>query len=88
MRYKKDQDLQEQQEHLVQQQSIANVGHDVSSQFNELRVAKKFPIVELTSVYGVPNLRDVVTTTGGGTVTNDVQNILLVLQQVEQIQLF
>ena len=49
---------------------ISNIGPTVSSQFNELRVARKFPIVELTSVYGVSVLRDVVTTTGSGTVTN------------------
>ncbi len=49
---------------------ISNVGPTVSSQFNELRVARKSPIVELTSVYGVSDLRDVVTTTGAGTVTN------------------
>ena len=49
---------------------ISNIGPTVSSQFNELRVARKFPIVELTSVYGVSVLRDVVTTTGAGTVTN------------------
>lgn len=50
---------------------ISNIGPAVNSQFNELRVARKFPIVELTSVYGVSALRDIVTTTGGGTVTND-----------------
>ncbi|MBC2728518.1 hypothetical protein [Desulfosporosinus sp.] len=50
---------------------ISNIGPAVDSQFNELRVARKFPIVELTSVYGVSELRDVVITTGGGTVTND-----------------
>jgi len=49
---------------------ISNVGPTVSSQFNELRVSRKFPIVELTSVYGVSVLRDVVATTGAGTVTN------------------
>ena len=50
---------------------ISNVGPNVSSQFDELRVAQKTPIVELTSVYGLSSLRDVVTTTGAGTVTND-----------------
>ncbi len=50
---------------------ISNIGPAVDSQFNELRVARKFPIVELTSVYGISDLRDVVITTGGGTVTND-----------------
>ncbi|QGU00157.1 hypothetical protein SYNTR_1563 [Candidatus Syntrophocurvum alkaliphilum] len=50
---------------------IANIGPAVNSQFNELRVAKRTPIVELTSVYGVSNLRDVVFTTGSGTVTNN-----------------
>lgn len=49
---------------------ISNIGPSVDSQFNELRVAAKTPIVELTSVYGVSELRDVVSTTGGGTVTN------------------
>ena len=48
---------------------ISNIGPAVSSQFNELRVARKSPIVELTSVYGVSALRDIVTTVGelGGT---------------------
>jgi len=50
---------------------ISNIGPNVSSQFNELRVARKSPIVELTSVYGVSSLRDIVTTTGAGTVTNN-----------------
>jgi len=49
---------------------ISNVGPTVSSQFNELRVARKSPIIELTSVYGVSDLRDVVVTTGAGNVTN------------------
>lgn len=49
---------------------ITNIGPDVSSQFNELRVARKFPIVELTSVYGLSVLRDVVATTVSGSVTN------------------
>jgi hypothetical protein len=49
---------------------ISNVGPTVSSQFNELRVASKHPIIELTSVYGVSDLRDIVITTGAGTVTN------------------
>jgi len=35
-----------------------------------LRLINKSPIIELTSVYGVSVLRDVVTTTGAGTVTN------------------
>ncbi|WP_280526782.1 collagen-like protein [Clostridium bowmanii] len=48
--------------------SIANVGPDVSSQFNELRTAEKMPIIELISVYGLSNLRDITTTTGAGTV--------------------
>lgn len=50
---------------------ISNIGPAVNSQFNELRVARKTPVVELTSVYGVSDLRDVVITTGSGTVTND-----------------
>ncbi|MBU3114792.1 hypothetical protein [Clostridium lacusfryxellense] len=56
---------------------ISNIGPTVSSQFNELRVARKFPIVELTSVYGVSSLRDIVTTTGGGTVTNDATEYIV-----------
>lgn len=50
---------------------ISNIGPNVSSQFDEMRVAQKTPIVELTSVYGLSILRDVVMTTGAGTVTND-----------------
>ena len=56
---------------------ISNIGPNVNSQFNELRVAKKFPIVELTSVYGVSDLRDVVETIGGGTVTNDATEYIV-----------
>ncbi|WP_113927027.1 hypothetical protein [Bacillus sp. P14.5] len=50
--------------------SINNVGPNVSSQFNELMVSNRTPVVELTSVYGLSNLRDLVETTGSGTVTN------------------
>ncbi|APO46065.1 hypothetical protein BS614_19885 [Paenibacillus xylanexedens] len=50
---------------------ISNIGPNVSSQFNELIVSEKNPIVELTSAYGLSILRDSVTTTGDGAVTND-----------------
>lgn len=50
---------------------ISIIGPNVSSQFDELIVSQKTPIVELTSVYGLSVLRDAVTTAGGGTVTND-----------------
>ncbi|MCP1156946.1 hypothetical protein [Bacillus infantis] len=56
---------------------ISNIGPNVNSQFNELRVASKFPVVELTSVYGLSDLRDVVTTAGSGTVTNDGTEYLI-----------
>lgn len=56
---------------------INNVGPKVTSQFNELRTAKRTPIVELTSVYGISALRDVVTTSGGGTVTNDATEYIV-----------
>ncbi|WP_391204336.1 hypothetical protein [Psychrobacillus sp. L4] len=56
---------------------ISNIGPNVSSQFDELRVAERFPIVELTSVYGISSLRDAVTTVGGGTVTNDGTEYIL-----------
>lgn len=49
---------------------IEGVGPSVSSQFNELRTARRFPIIELKSVYGLSILRDIVETTGSGTVTN------------------
>lgn len=49
---------------------IENVGPNVSSQFDELMVSQRTPIVELTSVYGLSDLRDIVETTGSGTVTN------------------
>lgn len=51
--------------------SINNIGPNVSSQFDELRVSRKTPVIELTSVYGVSALRDIVTVNGGGTVTNN-----------------
>lgn len=50
---------------------INNVGPRVTSQFSELRIAQRTPIVELTSVYGLSDLRDIVTATGGGSVTNN-----------------
>ncbi|OMF07528.1 hypothetical protein BK129_06915 [Paenibacillus amylolyticus] len=50
---------------------ISNVGPNISSQFDELIVSEKTPIVELTSAYGLSILRDSVTTLGDGTVTND-----------------
>ncbi|TDL30277.1 hypothetical protein E2R51_19405 [Jeotgalibacillus sp. S-D1] len=49
---------------------IENVGPSVSSQFDELMVSQRTPIVELKSVYGLSDLRDIVETTGSGTVTN------------------
>ncbi|MDQ0656160.1 hypothetical protein [Paenibacillus sp. W2I17] len=50
---------------------ISNMGPNISSQFDELIVSEKTPIVELTSAYGLSILRDSVTTTGDGAVTND-----------------
>ena len=50
---------------------ISNMGPNISSQFDELIVSEKTPIVELTSAYGLSILRDSVTTAGDGTVTND-----------------
>jgi hypothetical protein len=49
---------------------IEGVGPNVNSQFNELRTAERFPIIELKSVYGLSDLRDIIETTGAGTVTN------------------
>ncbi|MEK4274468.1 hypothetical protein [Paenibacillus sp. FSL R7-0026] len=48
--------------------TIVGVGPNVSSQFNELRTNEKTPIIELTSVYGLSNLRDIVLTLGDATV--------------------
>ena len=48
--------------------TIVGVGPNVSSQFNELRTSEKTPIIELTSVYGLSNLRDIVLTLGDATV--------------------
>ncbi|MGP1907703.1 hypothetical protein ACTSEZ_05995 [Metabacillus sp. JX24] len=56
---------------------ISNVGPDVSSQFSELMTAQKTSIIELTSTYGLSDLRDIVTTTGTGTVTNDATEFVL-----------
>ena len=67
---------------------ISNIGPNLSSQFGQLRVAEKFPIVELTSVYGISSLRDAVTTIGGGTVTNDGTEYNLRIRLVEQIRPF
>ncbi|WP_175617412.1 MULTISPECIES: hypothetical protein [Paenibacillus] len=50
--------------------TIVGVGPNVSSQFSELRTSEKTPIIELTSVYGLSNLRDVVATLGSATVGN------------------
>lgn len=51
--------------------TIVGVGPDVNSQFNELNVSSRTPIIELKSTYGLSDLRDVTFTTGSGTVTND-----------------
>ncbi|MEK4526979.1 hypothetical protein NST38_16340 [Paenibacillus sp. FSL H8-0104] len=48
--------------------TIVGVEPNVSSQFNELRTNEKTPIIELTSVYGLSNLRDIVLTLGDATV--------------------
>ncbi|MGG1632812.1 collagen-like triple helix repeat-containing protein, partial [Rossellomorea sp. NRS-1567] len=50
--------------------TIENIGPEVSSQFNELMTAERTPVLELQSVYGLSDLRDLVTTTGSGTVTS------------------
>ncbi|MGG1632813.1 hypothetical protein [Rossellomorea sp. NRS-1567] len=49
---------------------INNIGPNVSSQFNELMTAQRTPVLELKSVYGLSTLRDIVETSGAGTVTN------------------
>ncbi|WP_082232857.1 hypothetical protein [Halobacillus massiliensis] len=56
---------------------ISNVGPNVSSQFNELRNSEKTPIIELTSVYGLSDLRDIVETIGTGSVSNDATEYLV-----------
>ncbi|MGX1193733.1 hypothetical protein [Metabacillus sp. SLBN-84] len=56
---------------------ISNVGPDVSSQFSELMTAQKTSIIELTSTYGLSDLRDIVTTAGTGTVTNNATEFVL-----------
>lgn len=38
--------------------------------FNEVRVAERTRVIELKSVFGISSLRDIVTTTGTGSVTN------------------
>ena len=48
--------------------NIVGVGPNVSSQFSELRVSQRTPLIELTSVYGLSDLRDIVTVTGTGSV--------------------
>lgn len=50
---------------------IKGIGPNVNSQFNELMTAQRTPIVNLTSVYGISVLRDIVETTGSGSVTNN-----------------
>ncbi len=44
------------------------------SHFNELRVVQRWPAIQLGSVYGLSDLRDLITTSSGGSVTfNDTQ---------------
>lgn len=52
---------------VVESSTLTNIGPELNSQFNELRVAEKNTIVELKSVYGLSELRD----TTVGTVTNN-----------------
>lgn len=42
------------------------------SQFEELRVVERNKLIDLKSLYGLSNLRDIVTTAGSGAVTNAV----------------
>ncbi|UTR15325.1 hypothetical protein MM221_01650 [Salipaludibacillus sp. LMS25] len=49
---------------------ISGIGPNVNSQFNELMTSQRTPVIELKSVYGLSVLRDIVITTGAGTVTN------------------
>ncbi|WP_100372877.1 hypothetical protein [Bacillus sp. FJAT-45037] len=57
--------------------TISNVGPNVSSQFSELSVSNRTPIIELKSTYGISAIRDVLVTAGGGTVTNDTVEYLV-----------
>lgn len=57
-------------ERRVEMTIINGIGPNVSSQFNELMTSQRTPVIELKSVYGLSVLRDIVTTTGAGTVTN------------------
>lgn len=56
---------------------ITNVGPNVSSQFSELMTSSKTSIIELISTYGISDLRDIVVTTGTGTVSNDATEYIL-----------
>ncbi|WP_026691204.1 hypothetical protein [Alteribacter aurantiacus] len=51
----------------VESATITNVGPNLSNQFNALNVSERTPIVELFSVYGINEIRDLVL----GDVTND-----------------
>lgn len=57
--------------------TIAGVGPNVSSQFNELKVSNRSPVIELTSTYGITTLRDIPRTVGTGTVTNNTIEYVL-----------
>lgn len=51
----------------VESSTLTNIGPELNSQFNELRVSEKNSIVELKSVYGLSELRDITV----GTVDNN-----------------
>ncbi|TYS67654.1 hypothetical protein FZC76_13850 [Sutcliffiella horikoshii] len=62
---------------VIEDVNIVGVGPEVNSQFNELAVAARTPVIELTSTYGISALRDAIETTGTGTVTNDTVEYLI-----------
>ncbi|WP_223701152.1 hypothetical protein [Sutcliffiella deserti] len=62
---------------VIENVNIVGVGPDVNSQFNELMVANRTPVIELSSTYGISDLRDAIETTGTGTVTNDTVEYLI-----------
>ncbi|OLO37231.1 hypothetical protein BTR23_13755 [Alkalihalophilus pseudofirmus] len=57
--------------------TLVGVGPDINSQFNDVNVSQKTPVIELKSTYGISNLRDIVRTSGNGNVTNNSTEYVL-----------
>jgi hypothetical protein len=54
--------------------TVSSLSQVPTDGFGEMRIVSKTSVIDLKSVFGISQLRDTVTTTGSGSVTNTVGN--------------